>query len=171
MRPIRFFVSSRFIVAELSFRHERYAPWLAGWGAAQLHHSWWGGGNRSWWVGAGGRGGAHAVGLTGWVKSLTGFRMNSWAGGRRHKVSDGRRFGVERCLLQLQLRWKQDTDRKQKGSGISWWVRGPKSVRTNQITSFLSIWKQCAVPLAVYWVEQVEREEQEKHQRINHTFN
>lgn len=36
-----------------------------------------------------------------------------------HAASDGGELGVQRCSLQLPLRWKHDEDRKQKGSRIS----------------------------------------------------
>lgn len=36
-----------------------------------------------------------------------------------HAASDGVELGVQRCSLQLPLRWKHDEDRKQKGSRIS----------------------------------------------------
>lgn len=48
-------------------------------------------------------------------------------------------LGVQRCLLQLQLRWKLEEDRQQKEFGICRCVLGPKSVRANQIKSLLSV--------------------------------
>ncbi len=111
--------------------------------AAQLHHRWWGEGNSGWWM-------RHVSGRTTseineWKKSFRAFN--------RYRVYDS----VLGCIksatvvwyLEPQLRWKQDKDRKQKHARISWWVWGQN--QPGPIRSHLSIWKQCVVPVELWW--------------------
>lgn len=118
--------------------------------AAQIHHSWWGEGNKRWWAGTGGveqmwKEAGEINGLRKEFYRLRAEFMSQWSTAQSVNV---RYLGVQRCLLQLQLRWKQNQDRKQKESSIRWCVWGQK--QSGPIKSSSTVSKQRSV-LLVLW--------------------